>query len=114
MITPGDPNTDPVMKQAWIAVASVLPKSANFEAAAQTAVQDLNDGGLPDAKYLDTRIYPRLLINGATPPPTPVPEESYLVFFGPFLTPLDAQNKCLEVSGVTGETCVAAQPDPPQ
>ena len=41
-------------------------------------------------------------------------EESYLVFFGPFLTPLDAQNKCLEVTGVTGEACVAAQPDPPQ
>ena len=25
------------MKQAWIAVASVLPKSANFEAAAQSS-----------------------------------------------------------------------------
>ena len=45
MVTPGDPNTDPVMKQAWIAVASVLPKSANFEAAAQTAVQDLRMKG---------------------------------------------------------------------
>ena len=113
-VTPGDPNTDPVMKQAWIAVVRVLPKSANFEAAAQAAVQDLNDEGLPDAKYLDTRFYPRLLINGATPPPTPLPEESYLVFFGPFPTPLDAQNKCLEVSGVIGEDCSAAQPDPPQ
>ena len=102
------------MKQAWIAVASVLPKSANFEAAAQTAVQDLADEGLPDGHYLDSKFYPRLLINGVTPPPTPVPEESYLVFFGPFLTPLDAQNKCLEVTGVTGQPCVAAQPDPPQ
>ncbi len=113
-VTPGDPNTDPLMKQAWIAVAGVLPKSANFEAAAQSQVQDLEDNGLVDGRYLDSRFYPRLLISGATPPPTPVAAESFVVYFGPFRTPLDAQNKCVEITNITGQNCFPAQPDPPQ
>lgn len=110
-VTPGDPNTDPIMKQAWIAVATVLPKSAHIEAEAQAQVKALTDAGL-QAKYLDSRIYPRLLLAGATPPATPA-EESFLVYIGPFPTQADADNQCVNISNVTGQPCVAAQADPP-
>jgi hypothetical protein len=109
--TPGDPNTDPIMKQKWIAVATVLPKSAHLEADAQAKVQALGGTGVR-AKYLDTRFYPRLLLGGTTPPATPT-EESFLVFVGPFDTQLDAENQCVNITNATGEPCVAAQPDPP-
>lgn len=110
--TPGDPNTDPIMKQKWIAVASVLPKSAYQEADAQAKVQALAGAGI-QAKYLDTRFYPRMLLAGTTPPATPA-EESFLVYVAtPFGTQIDAENQCAAVTSVTGEACVAAQPDPP-
>jgi hypothetical protein len=110
-ITPGDPNTDPIMKQAWIAVATVLPKSAHIEADAQAQVAALTALGFP-AKYLDTRFYPRLLLGGTTPPAAPT-EESFLVFVGPFPTQVDADNQCTAISASTGQPCVAAQADPP-
>jgi hypothetical protein len=110
-VTPGDPNTDPIMKQAWIAVASVLPKSAHPEADAQARVTTLTNSGF-QAKYLDTRFYPRLLLGGATPRATPT-EESFLVYVGPFQTQVDADNLCTAISSATGEPCVSAQPDPP-
>ncbi len=110
-ITPGDPNTDPIMKQNWIAVAAVLPKSAHVEAEAQQQVQALTSSGI-QAKYLDTHFYPRLLLSGTTPPATPT-EESFLVFVGPFPTQADADNQCTGINSVTGQPCVAAQPDPP-
>jgi hypothetical protein len=110
-VIPGDPNTDPIMKQKWIAVATILPKSAHVEADAQAKVQALAGMGLP-AKYLDTRFYPRMLLGGTTPPVTPT-EESFLVYIGPFDTQIDAENQCVNITNATGEACVAAQPDPP-
>jgi hypothetical protein len=111
-VIPGDPNTDPIMKQKWIAVTSVLPKSAYVEADAQAKVQALAGAGI-QAMYLDTRVYPRLLLGGSTPPATPT-EESFLVYVAtPFATQIDAENQCVTVANATGEVCVAAQPDPP-
>ena len=99
------------MKQAWIAVAAVLPKSAQgAEAQAQAQVEALTRSGF-QAKYLDTRFYPRLLLGGTTPPSAPT-EESFLVFVGPFPTQIDAENQCTAIPS-TGQPCVAAQPDPP-
>jgi hypothetical protein len=100
------------MKQKWIAVTSVLPKSAHVEAEAQAKAQALAGAGI-QAQYLDTRFYPRLLLGGVTPPATPT-EESFLVYFStPFLTQLEAENQCATITTATGEPCVAAQPDPP-
>jgi hypothetical protein len=110
-VTPGDPNTDPIMKQAWIAVAAVLPKSAHIDAEAQAQAKTLTDAGL-QASYLDSRIYPRLLLGGITPPATPA-EESFMVYVGPFPTQADADNQCANISTITGQPCVAAQADPP-
>jgi hypothetical protein len=111
--TPGNPDTDPVMKQRWIAVARILPKSTNSETSAQDGVTQLKDA-LLDGKYLDTLFYPRLVIAGATPSPTPVVEESFLVFLGPFNSQPQAEALCPAITAATGEPlCVAAQPDPP-
>jgi cell division septation protein DedD len=110
--SPGNPDTDPVMKQKWIAVARILAKSTNDEASAQDGVTQLQDAQL-DGKFLDTQFYPRLVIAGATPPPTPVTEESFLVFLGPFLSQAEAEAACPAITEATGEAfCVAAQPDP--
>lgn len=99
------------MKQKWIAVTTVMPKSAHIEAEAQAKVQALAGMGV-QAKYLDTRFYPRMLLGGTTPPATPT-EESFLVYVGPFDTQVDAENQCVNITSATGEPCVAAQPDPP-
>jgi hypothetical protein len=99
------------MKQAWIAVAAVLPKSTHPETDAQARVTTLTNSGF-QAKYLDTRFYPRLLLGGTTPPGTPT-EESFLVYVGPFQTQVDADNLCAAIRNATGEACVARQPDPP-
>jgi SPOR domain len=99
------------MKQTWIAVAAVLPKSAHPETEAQALVTTLTNAGF-QAKYLDTRFYPRLLLAGVTPPATPA-EESFLVYVGPFQTQVDADNLCSALSNVTGQPCVSAQADPP-
>ena len=110
--SPGNPDTDPVMKQKWIAVAEILPKSTNPETSAQDGVTQLKDS-LLDGKYLDTRFYPRLVLAGATPPPTPVAEESFLVFVGPFNSQPEAEASCPAITAATAEPlCVAAQPDP--
>lgn len=101
------------MKQTWISVASVLPKTAHIEAEARTEVQTLTEAGL-SAKYLDSGFYQRLLITGPTPPPTGPVEPSFLVFLGPFPTEVEAQNQCADVNAKTGEDlCVVAQADPP-
>jgi TIR domain/SPOR domain len=104
---PGDPNNDPVMNQAWIAVVAELPRSIDSEAEAQLRVTELAGSGLP-ARYLDTRFYPRLLLGG-----TPPAKGSFLVFVGPFETQAEAENMCAEIAGTTGEDCFPAQPDPP-
>jgi hypothetical protein len=100
------------MKQRWIAVARILPKSTNPETSAQDGVTQLKDA-LLDGKYLDTQFYPRLVIAGATPSPTPVAEESFLVFLGPFNSQPEAEALCPLITAATGEAfCAAAQPDP--
>jgi Fibronectin type III domain len=109
--TPGDRNTDPIMNQKWIAVATQLPKSAHVEADAQAKVTSLATVGV-QAKYLDNRFYPRMLFGGTTSPATPT-EESFLVYVGPFDSQTDAQNQCDNITNATTEPCIVAQPDPP-
>lgn len=75
-----------------------------------SAVQTYTDLGFP-AKYLDTQFYPRLLLGGTEPPAGP-PEESYLVFIGPFKTKGEAEDRCNEIFDKTQEPCVSAQADP--
>lgn len=114
-ITPGDPNSDPIMKQQWIAVAAVQPKTV-AESDVQLHVQQLTAAGLP-ASYLDSRFYPRMVIYTQTPPPTPTPsvEGEWVVFLGPFPTQTDADVQCPLIAAAQGGTfCVSAQPDPPQ
>jgi hypothetical protein len=113
--SPGDPNTDPIMKQQWIAVGAVLPKTV-AESDVQIHVQQLVAAGLP-AKYLDSRFYPRMVIYTSTPPPapSPTPEESWVVFLGPFPTQPDADGQCPMITQAQGGTfCVTAQADPPR
>lgn len=99
------------MKQAWIAVAAVLPKSSHLEADAQARLRTLTELGF-EAKYLDTHFYPRLLLGWTTPPAGPT-EESFLVFVGPFPNAVEAQAQCVNIRDTTSEPCVVAQPDPP-
>jgi hypothetical protein len=113
--SPGDPSTDPIMKQQWIAVAAVLPKMV-AESDVQIHLQQLTAKGLP-AKYLDSRFYPRMVIFTSTPPPapSPTPEESWMVFLGPFPAQADADVQCPLITAAQGGTfCVTAQPDPSQ
>jgi hypothetical protein len=114
--SPGDPNTDPIMKQQWIAVADELPKTA-AESDVQIHVQQLTAAGIP-AKYLDTVHYPRLVIYSTTPPPvttpTPTPAGSWVVFVGPFPSQTDADAQCSQIIANQGSaTCFTAQADPP-
>jgi hypothetical protein len=111
--SPGDPNTDPIMKQQWITVADVLPKTV-AESDVQLHVQQLSDAGVP-AKYLDSVHYGRMVLYSTTPPPvpTPTPEGSWVVFVGPFLTQPDADAVCSQViAAQSSATCFTAQPDP--
>ena len=111
--SPGDPNTDPIMKQQWIAVADVLPKTV-AESDVQLHVQQLAAQGI-QAKYLDTVNYSRLVLYSTTPPPvsTPTPEGSWVVFVGPFPSQADADVACPGISTAQGGgTCFTAQPDP--
>jgi hypothetical protein len=114
--SPGDPNTDPVMNQQWIAVAAVHPKSV-AESDVESHLSQLVTAGL-DAKYLDTRFYPRLVQYSTTPPPvtTPVPEGEWVVFLGPFPTQAEADVECLSIIDAQDGIgqCFTAQPDPPQ
>lgn len=112
--SPGDPNTDPIMKQQWIAVAAVQPKSV-AESDVQLHAQQLTGATLP-AEYLDSVHYPRLVLYSSTPPPvsTPTPEGSWMVFVGPFPSQPDADAECAGIIAAGGSaTCFAAQPDPP-
>lgn len=113
--SPGDPNTDPIMKGQWIAVADVLPKTV-AESDVQIHVQQLTAAGLP-AKYLDSVHYPRFVLYTTTPPPpvpTPTPEGTWVVFLGPFPAQADADVQCPSiVAAQPGATCVTAQADPP-
>ena len=111
--SPGDPNTDPIMKQQWIAVADVLPKTV-AESDVQIHVQQLTAAGI-QAKYLDTVHYPRLVLYSTTPPPvpTPTPEGSWVVFVGPFPSQADADVQCPQIIANQGSaTCFTGQPDP--
>ncbi len=114
--SPGDPNSDPVMKQQWLAVAAVLPKTV-AESDVQIHVSQLVTAGL-DAKYLDTRFYPRMVLFSTTPPPTtaPAPDGEWVVYLGPFPAQQDADVRCpliIDAQGGVGQ-CFTAQPDPPQ
>ena len=82
------------MKQQWITVADVLPKTV-AESDVQIHVQQLTAAGIP-ALYLDTVNYPRLVLYSTTPPPvpTPTPEGSWVVFVGPFPNQSDADVQC--------------------
>jgi Fibronectin type III domain len=107
--SPGDEN-DPIMKQHWIAVAEVLPASTNDAANAQQKMTELSKK-LADVKYLNTRDYPRLLLDSTTPP-TPPTEELFLVYVGgAFNTQDEAEKRCAIVRKHTGN-CIAAIPDP--
>lgn len=104
------------MKQQWIAVAAVLPKTV-AESDVQLHVSQLVGAGV-DARYLDTRAYPRMALYSTTPPPTtpPAPDGEWVVFLGPFPTQQDADVQCpviIEAQGGVGQ-CFTAQPDPPQ
>ena len=102
------------MKQQWIAVADVLPKTV-AESDVQIHVQQLTAAGIP-ALYLDTVNYPRLVLYSTTPPPvpTPTPEGSWVVFVGPFPNQADADVQCPQIIANQGSaTCFTAQPDPP-
>ncbi|HVK35167.1 MAG TPA: fibronectin type III domain-containing protein [Microlunatus sp.] len=112
--SPGDPNTDEIMKQKWIAVAAVQPKSV-AESDVQLHAQQLTGATLP-VKYLDSVHYPRMVLYSTTPPPvsTPTPEGSWMVFVGPFPSQPDADAECSGIIAAGGSaTCFAAQPDPP-
>lgn len=114
--SPGDPNTDPIMKGQWIAVVNVKPKTV-AESDVQIEVQQLTEAGLP-AKYLDSVHYPRLVLYTTTPPPVPAPtstpEGTWIVFLGPFPTQPDADVQCPAiVAAQPGATCVTGQADPP-
>jgi hypothetical protein len=113
-VTPGDPNTDPIMKQHWIAVAEMLPTPPKTELDAQQAVAKFKDAKF-DAKVLNTVNYPKLLPRWSATP-TPDIGDYFMIYVGPFDTQVDAANKCGEITsaaGVTPESCVAVQPDPP-
>lgn len=104
------------MRQQWLAVAAVLPKTV-AESDVQIHVSQLVAAGL-DAKYLDSRFYPRLALFSTTPPPTtaPPPEGQWVVYLGPFPTQQDADVQCpliIQAQGGGGQ-CFTAQPDPPQ
>jgi hypothetical protein len=105
-VTPGDRNTDPLMKQKWIAVAAQLPESAT-EAGAQKKVTEIANILGMDVKYLKTRDYPRLLLGSSTPP-----EPLFLIYVGGAkATQADAESECARVSKHTGP-CFPAEPDP--
>jgi hypothetical protein len=115
-VSPGDPNSDPVMKQQWLAVAAVLPKTV-AESDVQIHVSQLVTAGL-DAKYLDSRFYPRMVLFSTTPPPTtaPPPDGEWVVYLGPFPGQQDADVRCpliIDAQGGVGQ-CFTGQPDPPQ
>lgn len=104
------------MKQQWIAVTAVQPKTV-AESDVQLHVSQMITQGL-DAKYLDSRFYPRMLLFSTTPPPTstPDPEGEWVIFVGPFPTQTDVDVQCpviIAAQGGVGQ-CFAAQPDPPQ
>ena len=109
--SPGDPNTDPVMKQRWIAVAGVLPKTCRGRRAAPRAGAE---EGLP-GKYLDTEIYPRLLIDAATPPPCRRrPRKSRTWSSSARSRPSPTPRTSARGHRAPGHsTCFTAQPDPP-
>jgi hypothetical protein len=102
------------MKQAWIAVAAVLPQSAHTKDDAEAKVAELTTAWGFQATYLDTSLYPRLLLGGAPALATPT-EKSFLVYVNPPVrTQLEAENFCRDViTHDTGEPCLVAQPDPP-
>jgi hypothetical protein len=112
--SPGDPNTDDIMKQRWIAVVAVQPKSV-AESDVQLHAQQVTGASLA-VKYLDSVHYPRMVLYATTPPPvsTPTPEGSWIVFVGPFLSQPEADAECSKIIAAAGSaTCFTAQPDPP-
>ena len=100
------------MKQQWIAVADVLPKTV-AESDVQIHVQQLAAAGIP-ALYLDTVSYPRLVLYSTTPPPvpTPTPEGSWVVFVGPFPNQADADVQCPQIIA-TGQCHLLHRPARP-
>lgn len=117
--SPGDPVTDPIMKQQWITVATILPKTV-AEDDVRLHVQQLAAAGV-DAKYLDSQFYPRMVIFTQTPAPAPSPtptdpaEQPWVVFVGPFSSQAEADLQCPAITAAQGGPfCVTAQPDPPQ
>jgi hypothetical protein len=111
--SPGDPNTDPIMKQHWIAVTQALPSPPNSELDAQPEVTTLKAAGF-DAKVLNTGNYPKLL-PGWSATPTPDIGDYFMVYVGPFDTQEAAVTECGKITGGTGvdpASCYAVQPDP--
>ncbi len=117
--TPGDPLTDPNMKQHWVLVLEELPGADVTEEAAQQRRDDFRVF-VPTAQEVDRAVYPRLLFDPAvstSPAPTPgvTPAPSWLIYVGTFDTPAQATSLCASIQAATGtSTCIAAQPDPPQ
>ncbi|WP_375425732.1 fibronectin type III domain-containing protein [uncultured Friedmanniella sp.] len=118
-ITPGDPATDPIMKQHWILVLDELPGADVTEEMAQQRRDEFRPF-VPDVQEVDRSVYPRLLFDPAvstSPAPTPgaTPAPSWLVYLGTFNSPTEATALCASIQTATGTTtCIAAQPDPPQ
>ena len=100
------------MKQQWIAVAAVLPKTV-AESDVQIHVQQLIAAGL-DAKYLDT-VPTRgwCSLHHAPPVTTPTPEGSWVVFVGPVPQPARTPtSQCPLIIAAQGSVDRASPPSP--
>lgn len=117
-VTPGDPATDPIMRQRWVLVLDREPAAAVPEAQVQEIATNLADAAALDLAYLSTTTYPRLLVDGPSPTTGggPAAPEWMVYVRAPFPTAADAAAQCPTIQAGTGGTgvCVAVQPDPPQ
>jgi hypothetical protein len=116
-VVPGDPVTDPIMRQHWILMVDRKPVDTadEDEVGAIASTVQLDTG--VDTAYLETTTYPRLLVHGTPVTPGVTPPAEWMVYLTTtYLTPEEAEATCPAVQKSTGGTavCLAVQPDPPQ